>query len=242
MTRQRLDKATWIRIRPELNNSYNFSDNWAKIIELFNARVQDFYFTPIENILRPETHNGEGFSVLTLQCALIEMFAAFRQGKVHNHNKPRRNEIRPSYEYHYSDDCFIKFLETEDIFENHFYIKDKDTGEKIPNPLYNAKEFYGKVRCGLMHEARTKEDWLITAAKSRSDDNFIIYNPADRTKKINRTILQRKLKTYFEGTYIRELAEENENGNKLRRLFARKLDHLYDIPSDNEFDWWTENN
>jgi hypothetical protein len=242
MGRQKLDKQTWTSFRTELNNSYDFSDKWASVIKLFDDRIQDFYFKPIDKILKPNNRKGEGFSVLTLQCALIEMFAAFRQGMIHNHKRPRKNEVRPKYEYYDSDSCFVEFLQTEEIFEDHFYIKDKTTGERKPNPICNAKEFYGKVRCGLMHEARTKEDWLITAADTDTSapNKFITYNQKDKTKKVNRTILQERLKTYFEKTYLKGLAEKNENGKRLRRLLARKLDHLHDIPSDKTFDWWKD--
>jgi hypothetical protein len=240
MSRQILDKKTWTSLRKSLNSSYDYKNkNWEKVISLFENRVNDFYFKPIDQILKLNKQ-GEGFSILTLQCALIEMFAAFRQGKIHNHNRPKKKEIRPKYEYYNSDDCFIKFLETEEIFENIFYIKDEVTGEKKPNPVFSAKEFYGKVRCGLMHEARTKEDWLITASYSKkfTETIFIVKNE-DNTKSINRTILNKRLKTYFEEIYLTELKAESPEGSKLRRLFARKLDHLHDIKCDLKYDWWT---
>jgi hypothetical protein len=242
MKRQILDKKTWIEYRTHLNGSYDFSDNWDQVIRLLHSRVKDFYFKPIDDILKPDSRKGEGFSVLTLQCALIEMFAAFRQGKIHNPKRPKRKEFRPKYEYFYSDQCFIEFLETEEIFEDHFYIKDTDSGKKLPHPIFKAKDFYSKVRCGLMHEARTKEDWLITAADNDNTKppKFISYNEQDKTKKINRTILQERLRSYFEDKYLKELTENDFNGKKLRRLLARKLDHLYDIPKDKTFDWWKD--
>jgi hypothetical protein len=240
MGRQKLDKKTWTSLRTDLKTSYDFSDKWATAIKLFDERVQDFYIKPIDKIIKPNIRKGEGFAILTLQCALIEMFAGFRQGKIHNHRKPNSGGLK--YEYKYSDDCFVIFLQTEEIFENHFWIKDKATGDKKPNPLISAKDFYAKVRCGLMHEARTKEDWLITAA---DNDNatpkvFINLNTTDKTKSVNRTILQERLKTYFNDTYLKELAEKNENGKKLRRFLGRKLDHLHDIPRDTSFDWWKD--
>ncbi|HEX8015230.1 MAG TPA: hypothetical protein VF465_08340, partial [Flavobacterium sp.] len=146
-----------------------------------------------------------------------------------------------NYEYYESDKCFIDFLESEEVFENQFFIKDSATGTITSHPIFNAKEFYGKVRCGLMHEARTKEDWLISAAEPDKNDvtKFLFYNESDKTKKINRTILQKQLETYFD-SYIKKLAIENKDGQDLRRLLARKLDHLYDFQAELSFDWWKE--
>jgi len=241
MGRQILDKQTWSKHRMELNGSYGYSEDWKTIIKLFENRIKDFYFAPINDILRPNNRKGEGFSVLTLQCALIEMFAAFKQGKIHTHKRPKKDEKRPTYEYYDSDKCFVEFLESEDVFENQFFIKDRETNIITAHPIFDAKEFYGKVRCGLMHEARTKEDWLISAAEPEKDDvaKFLFYDQSDKTKKINRTILQKQLEKYF-SSYIKKLSIEDNEGQSLRRLLARKLDHLYDVPAELSFDWWKE--
>ena len=92
-----------------------------------------------------------------------------------------------------------------------------------------------------MHEARTKEDWLISAAVPEKDDvtKFLFYNESNKTKKINRTILQKQLEKYF-SSYIIKLSIEDVEGQSLRRLLARKLDHLYDVPAELSFDWWKE--
>lgn len=242
MSRQILDKNIWCEYRTRLNGSYAYSVDWENVIKLFHERIKDFYFNPIDNILKPDSRKGEGFSILTLQCALIEMFAAFRQGKIHNYARPKRKEYRPKHEYFYSDQCFIEFLETEDIFENQFFIKDPLTGLKIQHSIFKAKDFYSKVRCGLMHEARTKEEWIITAAEidNVSLAKFLIYDEIHKTKKINRTVLQERLRSYFEDKYIKELRKNDTNGKKLRRFLARKLDHLYDISPDKKFEWWKD--
>jgi hypothetical protein len=239
MTRQILDKQSWTTLRISLNNSYENPADWSSVIKLFNQRIRDFYFTPINNILKPNNRKGEGFSILTLQCALIEMLAAFRQGKIHNRSKSKNGF---KYEYKDSSSCFIDFLKTEKIFRKHFYITDKKTGIEKLNPNYTANEFYGKVRCGLMHEARTKENWLITAGDDTvsSTKMFITYNPITNTKSVNRTTLQIILEKYFNDVYLKDLVRKDTEGNKFRRLFARKLDHLFDIPRDMSFDWWKD--
>lgn len=238
MGRQILDKKTWTKLRTDINGSYDYSENWGKVKDLFQQRIQDFYFAPIDDILKTNKQKGEGFSILTLQCALIEMFAAFRVGKIHNRNKPRTGGLK--YEYSSSSSCFVDFLQTEEIFKNHFFVID-DNGVKQPNQPFNANQFYDRVRCGLMHEARTKKDWLITSAlkDSSKPKQFITENKTENTKSVNRTLLQNELKNYFD-KYLQELKTTDENGNKFRRLLARKLDHLYDIPKDKKYDWWLD--
>lgn len=238
MRRQILDKETWSTSRTDLNNSYEYSEKWGKIIDLFQQRIFDFYFAPIDGIIKSNKQKGEGFSILTLQCALIEIFAAFRVGKIHNRNKPRTGGLK--YEYSSSSRCFVEFLQSEEIFKNHFFIVD-DKGEKQTNKPFNADQFYDRVRCGLMHETRTKQDWLITSAikDSSRPQQFITENLIKKTKSVNRTLLQKRLLDYFE-KYMKELKQKDDTGNKFRRLLSRKLDHLFDIPKDKKYEWWLD--
>ena len=156
-------------MRVPLNNNYEFTNNWELVIELFKQRIENFYFDTIKNILKPNSKKGEGFAIVTLQCALIEMLAAFKYGKIHN---PEKIDTDPEYEYKDSTKYFIKFLKNESLFENHFFIV-RPNGMKHGNQPYDADDFYSNVRCGLMHEARTKKDWLITAKKQPVTPNKI---------------------------------------------------------------------
>ncbi|NHM07608.1 hypothetical protein G4D82_10275 [Flavobacterium sp. CYK-4] len=237
MIRQILDKKSWNVLREEVRNNYDHSEVWEKIIALFKKRINDYYFVPIARVKDSNSLNGEGFTILTIQCALIEMLAAFKYGKIHNH---RKRGALPSFEYTRADECFIPFLHTEKIFENHFFRH--EAGEKITDEPFNANEFYNNVRCGLMHEARTKGEWVINARKTYLQDEkiFIKRNIEKGVVSIDRTILNKLLSEYFE-SYLTELSAANEHGNNLRRLFARKLDHLYDILSDSgNYDWWKD--
>lgn len=238
MTRQILDVAFWTAKRQVVRNSYDFSDHWNEVIEKFKARIDDFYFAPIDKVKDPNKLKGEGFTILTIQCALIEMFAAFKYGKIHKFNK---NGTDPNFTYKRADDCFIPFLHSEPIFENHFY--QYVNANKIDDQPFSATEFYNKVRCGLMHEARTKGEWVINAKRTyQGDETIYITRDAINNKiSIDRTILNKHLRKYSQD-YLNSLSQDNQNGNTLRRLFARKLDHLYDIqPDPINYDWWTDN-
>lgn len=237
MTRQILALNYWTTKRQVVRNSYDFSEQWNEIIERFKIRLEDYYFSPIDRVKDPNELKGEGFTILTIQCALIEMFAAFKYGKIHKFNK---NGNDPSYTYRNADDCFIPFLHSEPIFENHFY--KIDNNNRIKDQPFSATDFYNKVRCGLMHEARTKGEWLVNAKKTYQDNEtvFITKNNVTNRISIDRTILNKQLKKYFQD-YLLSLTQNSVEGNRLRRLFARKLDHLYDIPADNNYDWWIDN-
>lgn len=234
--RQILDKKTWIELRKELKKSNEYNKTWSITIDLFRQRIEDFYLKPIDKILLLD-NKGEGFSILTLQCVLIEMLAAFKKGKIHNRYK-NKNGLK--YEYKDSSSCFIDFLNSENIFENNFFRLNKNNDIEKNSP-FSAKDFYSKVRCGLLHEGRTKKEWLITTSNKNgfSNDIFIIENN-DKTKSINRNILQKKLEFYFKNVYIEQLKENNIEGAKMRRFFGRKLDHLHDIKRDVNFDWWKD--
>ena len=70
-------------------------------------------------------------------------------------------------EYSSSSDIFVSFLLNRTPFDKDF--KDERT----------ARDFYEGVRCGLLHEARTKKGWAIwakdSAARTIDPTNKIVY-------------------------------------------------------------------
>ena len=236
MKREILDKEFWNNKRQIIKTSYDFNEHWNEIIVRFKKRIVDYYFDPIDKIKDQNMLKGEGFTILTIQCSLIEMFAAFKYGKIHKFNM---NNNDPNYTYKSSSDCFIPFLHSESIFENHFH--EYKNGKKIVDQPFSATEFYNNVRCGLMHEARTKGNWVINAKKIYKNEEtcFITFDDAEKLIRIDRTILNKHLRSYFQD-YLNSLSEDTKNGNELRRFFARKIDHLYNIPIDTNFDWWID--
>lgn len=238
MTKQILEKSYWENIRKELKESYDINDNWLEVISRFKERIENYYFDPIERIKDPNELKGEGFSILTIQCAVIEMLAAFRLGKIYNYKKPRNGGLK--FEYKQAHECFIKFLHTAPIFENHFY-RIYNNNRRRKNIPFDAYEFYNKVRCGLMHEGRTKGDWLVNAKKDfrydGTETQFLGKNNKTKKISVDRTILNNVLRIYF-NDYLNELRSPNVDGKKLRMFFGRKLDNLYDLPRDTKYDWW----
>ena len=231
MDKQIKEIDQWLALRDSLNNSYNYSESWNSAVTIFQNRILTKYFNAINNLIHPNIKEGEGFAIVTLQCALIEMFAAFKKGAIYNHGFTINS---PAYEYNNSSLLFVEFLTTAAIFEGIFHAKDKNGNST--NTAFSASGFYTQVRCGLMHEAKTKGDWHINATSNDnpSDRRFIKQKPKGNV--IYRTLLQYALEEYF-GTYLSELRSPDIAHNPLRRVFARKMDNLYDIRDNLE--WWT---
>ncbi|MCK9482181.1 MAG: hypothetical protein M0R38_10540 [Bacteroidia bacterium] len=200
-----LDIGFWTKKRQVVNNSYDFNEHWKEIIEKFRVRIENYYFFPIDSIIASNKLRGEGFTILTIQCVLIEMFAAFKYGKIYKFDKRASD---PNFTYRGSGDCLIPFLHSEEIFENHFY--KFINGDKKKDYPFSAMEFYKKVRCGLMHEAQTKGEWIVNAKKTYQDDDVIFITKDSEKNKISidRNILQKLLKIYFQD-YLFNLSQES---------------------------------
>jgi hypothetical protein len=125
---------------------------WAEAFDSFLfARLQSRYID-LAAVRDGSKWNGEGFTIVSIQCALIEFLAALREGKKFRHENPM-----PPHEYKNSSDLFCDFLRKTDPFDKLF------TKPQV-------KDFYANVRCGLLHEARTKGDWIIRASGTPAVD------------------------------------------------------------------------
>lgn len=230
------ERKQWDKLRIQLNSNYTYSSEWNEAIKLFKKRLDRKFFTPVQTIITHQKLEGEGFAIVTVQCALIESLASFRTGEIHI---VRRKATSPNYLYDGSKKMFVDFLNSAEIFKDNFWEVDKN-GRHIDNSPFNAEDFYTKVRCGLMHEARTKGEWNINATKSDIKTNKIFLEKSGTKIKIYRTILHYRLKEYVK-SYLKDLQEDNNKGEELRRYFARKLDHLYDkTPDPNLYEWWID--
>jgi hypothetical protein len=252
------EKQKWEGLRENLKHSHICDSNWEEAIQLFDNRLKRKFFNPIQLVLDKRIGKGEGFAIVTVQCALIEMFAAFKEGKIFNPNlRQERKKQRciflrkifniqqtnnsVSYEYNDPGKIFKKFLRTASIFENMFWQKNH-RGRISPDLPFKSRDFYEQVRCGLIHEARTKGNWHINTAPSsikvKTEPKFIVEE--DDKKKIYRTVLHYRLLFYL-NEYKEKLRENTDEGKLLRKYFARKLDDLFDKTDDKaEFDWWNE--
>lgn len=109
------------------------------------------YLDPINVIQDNGTFQGEGFSIVAIQCTLIEFLESTAKGLSYRYL--RSGERLGQYEYSSSEDLFVSFLCGRRPFAKEF-------DDQL------AQDFYGGVGCGLLHEARTKNGWSIWAEGS----------------------------------------------------------------------------
>jgi hypothetical protein len=116
--------------------------------DYYLERLRLRYLNPIRVLQDNGTFQGEGFSILAIQCSLIEFLESTVQGRTYRHL--RKGEKLGPHEYSKSGDLFVQFLCQRQPFAGQF---DKQL----------ADDFYVSIRCGLLHEARTKNGWRVWA-------------------------------------------------------------------------------
>jgi hypothetical protein len=126
---------------------------WNRAFEdYFYTRLSLRYLAPIKVLQDHDTYRGEGFSIMVIQCSVVEFLESTVQGMSYCF---RRGEPAPgTYEYSNSSGIFLSFLVNRTPFRNDFNDE-------------TARSFYEGVRCGLLHEARTKNGWTILAKSTR---------------------------------------------------------------------------
>lgn len=191
--------ADWYTIRERLLRPD--AQAWREAFtEYFEARLRLRYLHPISLLQEHGTFQGEGFSIVAIQCSLIEFLESTAQGKNYRHKK--RDEVLGSYEYSSSQNVFVAFLRDRAPFSQVF-------------DEASAQEFYFGVRCGLLHEAQTKNGWRIWA------ENHVgaIANVKERI--VYRNGFQAALLEYI-ASYGAELQVDTN----LQQAFIRKFDSL----------------
>lgn len=175
------------------------AEPWADAFDNYlRQRLHLRYLRPIQLLQSNGTWEGEGFSIVSVQCALIEFLAALRKGENYRHLK--RGETLGPHEYNRSGDLFRDFLATEQPF-NAWFTPD------------TAADFYASIRCALLHEARTKNGWIIWGSSAV---------PVDAGRKIvYRDTLQSTILDYVE-SYGQALLTDQP----LQEAFIRKFDNL----------------
>jgi hypothetical protein len=177
---------------------------WIPAIDIvLRGRLNRLYFDPIHRLTRKhgEPGQGEGFSILTIQCSVLEFLAALRKGWSFKHG----HKVQGTENYYGNS----KLLYTSFLREEAPFAKSFTTAER-------ANHFYTDIRCGLVHEGQTKNSWRIWRGKP--SDPLIDF---DR-KAIHRDVMQRHIEAYLD-RYCRELTLSVD----LQQAFIRKFDHLY---------------
>ncbi len=137
---------------------------------------------------------------MAIQCSLIEFLESTARGE--NYRFLVKGESLNQYEYSSSRDIFVDFLSKRQPFSNTF-------------DATSAKDFYVNVRCGLLHEARTKGGWKIKA----KHQNDVVADVQNRI--VYRNNFQKALLSY-----IKEFGVTIETSETHQKAFIRKFDNL----------------
>lgn len=191
----------WKILRNKLRDSSN-NCLWQEAYDFFENRLNTRYFNPINAIKNQDKYIGEGFSITAILCSLIEFLETTWTGE--KYKLCCDNKLN-DFEYNGSKKKFISFLENRPPFSNVF--SDKDG---------LALQFYENVRCGLLHEASTKLNWII-----RTDNNSEFYEFINGEHVIDRELFEIKLKEFL-NHYNTQLLQNVS----LQNAFIRKMNSI----------------
>ncbi|OLF75184.1 hypothetical protein AWH60_11215 [Pseudoalteromonas haloplanktis] len=115
-------------------------DNWEVAIDVVKRRISERYIEPVDALLKLEADKKYktrrfGFSVVAIDCLLIETLQSFIDGT----KETKRGNGRR---------VFVNYLAKGDVLGKYF-------SEEL------AGRFYNEYRNGLLHQAETKNKALI---------------------------------------------------------------------------------
>lgn len=205
-----------MRISPKYNStdwlSLNLkhesnSHHWGKAIQIFKDRYESRFINPIKELHENKNENiriYSGFSIMVLNCILIETLQQFYYGKKDSDkicDDKRIDNIRNH------KDCFVDFFNRSKSFDS------------FNTEMSNL--FYSMIRNGLLHQAEIKKGSKINIKKNQKDIAIILNeNMKNEGLSIRRDLFTVSLLTeYYK--YISEL--EKTEHSIIRNNFITKM-------------------
>jgi len=182
----------------KLNLDDETSHDWNRAIEIFKSRIESRYLEPINFLIKEDEQRSSierryGFSILAIDCLLIETLQAFREGLTNTKGK--------------SIDMFVNFLTQKKHFRQHFNKQ-------------QAERFYYDFRCGILHQAEVMGDallWSIGMVRGEKADGTPYIN---RTK--IHDFIKRELALYCEELMDKDNKKIRKNFRIKMDFIARK--------------------
>lgn len=202
----------WKNLIKRLKPTYN--QNWDEAYNFFELRICTRYLKPIDAILNIKMNNGEGFAVVNLQCSLIETIESFINGWIYTYP-------------HFINQHGIKLKSNDKIFKSFFSKRSpfKDYSIKI-----SGGKFYQNVRCGLLHETQTKDNWKI---KSDTFKAGFAYKEINHGHLIEKIIYRenfhrdlQKLIAQYKNSIVTGVEFDGISACELRENFIAKFNHI----------------
>lgn len=188
----------WLKLN--LNDPH--SPDWNRAIEIFNQRIRSRYIEPADLLIeedrkRKPIERRYGFSILAIDCLLIETLQSFRDGLTNTKNKSKK--------------MFERFLTRSESFRQHF---SKD----------EAVSFYYDFRCGILHQAEVMGPsllWSVGLLKGKKSDGTPYIN---RTK--IHECLKDEIERYAEELRDPQNSKLRRNFKIKMEFIARKKDSV----------------
>ncbi len=164
-----------------------------ELIHFLEDRYEERFFDPIRCLRRaPGNEHGYGFAVMSLCCLLVETMECYRKGLPSSHSeelqelasRPENSSVPQDYKLQgpfkvKSRDAFVDFF--------------NETQHQRFFPNVQGLDFYKKIRCGLLHQAQTKDGWRIVRTGKFWDESQLTVNRdefADRLEECWHSYLQ----------------------------------------------------
>lgn len=160
----RYKKEDFIKLRLTMTSN---EEDWSKAISIFEDRIKGRYLDVIDRIIDDRRLMIDGFSIMALNCLLIETLLQFKNGW---------DETQNSNSYHYSEFLMEEFPQT---FIN----------------INLARKFYRDIRCGILHSAQTKNGSQLTIDKEYVIK--FIYTSRGKSISVDVVGISKMIKDYF---------------------------------------------
>lgn len=191
----------WFTLKTRLQSTPSQALWDSAFRRFYRKRIDTRYLNPIASIR--DTQSGEGFAITALFCSLIEFLESCERG--HNFRLVPAPQLQPhEYNQNQASGYFKDFLRNREPFKT-----------LVPTALVDS--FYSDVRCGLLHEARTKGTWIIS---SKLSADTLVSQSAARITLFRRQLVP-SLEKYFSDYRNRLLSDPNT-----QKAFIRKFDFL----------------
>ena len=212
----KLTISNWDELSKNLNCKND--DNWGLVFYFFEERIRTRYINPIKSILEIGDDLGEGFAVVNLQCSLIETIESFINGCKSEYNTTIRKT-------QWKKGTTIIFNSNKEIFISFFNSRTPFKELNIDGGL-----FYQDVRCGLLHETQTKNNWKIRCDTAESGLAYQEILNGDFVEKIiyreNFQIYLEKLIARYRISIITRADFDGIPACELRENFIAKFSHI----------------
>jgi hypothetical protein len=146
------------------------SPDWPKAVEIFETRIRRRFLDPVDVLIAHEVDKQRGtfgFSIMAIDCLVIETLQGFREGKPDHNGK--------------SKDLFVGFLKSRWA---------GDFGGKLDDKC-KATMFYERCRCSLHHSGQTDGELRL-----QRSGPMIQFESGDRIV-VNRTAFHEAVKCEF---------------------------------------------